>query len=328
MAGKIFEIKCNSGHVATIAAVADAESIILLSETANTEDTQQTSVRLYVQQQAVQTTLDRLQTLLAGEASSLILLTEVDLRVDNNQSNNSDETDSGKSTREELFRKTSEATQCSFEFVVFTLLATIVVTIGIAENNTAVVIGAMVIAPLLGPNLGLALGAALGDKELIKSAIITNATGFFLSISVAFLVALIWPPNTESQELLSRTIVGPSTAVLALASGAAAALSLTSRMAGALVGVMVAAALLPPAVVMAMMGALSNWSLALNAGLLLVINVSAINISAQLVFMLQGVRPRTWLANREAQETRAINIAVWVFMLLACLTSLSYLVEI
>lgn len=325
MAGKVFEINCGVGHSATITALTDAQSILLLSEAINPQDEERTSIRLFVQQSEVQTMLDRLQVMLATDKDSIILVTAVDVLVDTDQPEAASKANSSSATREELFEQVSDATQYSLEFVIFALLATIVATIGIAENNSAVVIGAMVIAPLLGPNLGLALGASLGDKELIRSAIITNAIGLLLTIATAYCIALVWPPNTESQELLSRTIVGPSTAILALASGAAAALSLTSRMASALVGVMVAVALLPPAVVMAMMGALSNWPLAINAGLLLVINFAAINISAQLVFVIQGVRPRTWLAKREAKETRSINVTIWILMLLICFTALTYL---
>jgi uncharacterized hydrophobic protein (TIGR00341 family) len=326
MSGKIFEIKCRTGYIVTARALTESQDIEFLSESVDPENNQYSTLRLFVQQRAVQTTLDRLQSILPSESDSLILMCPVDVFLEPGHHEVEETGEQDISTREELFKQIKNASKCDLEFIVFALLATIVATIGIAENNSAVVIGAMVIAPLLGPNLGLALGSALGDKELIRLALITNAIGLFLTMAVAYGLALIWPPNTGSHELLLRTIVGPSTAVLALASGAAAALSITSRAASVLVGVMVAVALLPPAVVLAMMSATNNWSLAANAGLLLIINVSAVNISAQLVFILKGVRPRTWLAKREAKETIWINIVVWILMLFACFTALGYLV--
>lgn len=278
-------------------------------------DEEHVSVRLFVKDHNIQSTLDRLQTSLPTEADAVILMTPVDARI--GAENELLESDDGQdlATREELFMEISKGTECDQNFIVLALLATVVAAIGISEDNTAVVIGAMVIAPLLGPNLGLALGAALGDKDLIKSAILTNAVGVGLTIGAAALLSLVWPPSLSSNELLSRTVVQPASVVLALASGIAAVMSLTTRLANVLVGVMVAVALVPPATVFGMMIGTQCWPLAGGAALLLVVNVAAVNLSAQLVFLLRGVRPRTWLAKREAREAIWVNIAVWIMLL-------------
>lgn len=125
--------------------------------------------------------------------------------------------------------------------------------IGLIESNVAVVIGAMVIAPLLGPNLAFGLGTALGDASLMRKSALTNSVGILLAIALSVLIGLFTLFDVSSPELIPRTQVGLDSIALALASGAAAALSLTTGLSSVLVGVMVAVALLPPAVTFGLM---------------------------------------------------------------------------
>ena len=94
-----------------------------------------------------------------------------------------------------------------------------------------------------------------------------------------------------SPELAGRTNVGLDSVALALASGAAAALSLTTGLSSVMVGVMVAVALLPPAVTLGLMLGHGEGSLAAGAGLLLAINVVCINLASKVVFFIKGIRP-------------------------------------
>jgi uncharacterized hydrophobic protein (TIGR00341 family) len=270
---------------------------------------------MFVEIDHVQPTLDRIQSILPASSEPLILLSDIEARV-GDESLVESEFEHLLATREELFSNISKGTKLDRNFIILAVLATIVASIGISDNNVAVVIGAMVIAPLLGPNLGLALGSVLGAKELIKSAIITNDVGLTITIAISALIAMIWAPNMASNERLSRTQVQSSSIILALASGIAAVVSLTSCLPNALVGVMVAVALAPPATVFGMMPGTGYWTLASNAGLLLLINVVAVNFSAQLVFLIRGIRPRTWLAKRAAKQSVYINIATWSLLLI------------
>jgi len=101
----------------------------------------------------------------------------------------------------------------------------------------------MVIAPLLGPNIALALAATLGETPLIWTSLRTNLAGLGLALGLSLIIGLIFPADLNSQELISRTFVGIDSVVLALASGAAAVLSLTTGLSSVLVGVMVAVAI-------------------------------------------------------------------------------------
>jgi uncharacterized membrane protein len=104
-------------------------------------------------------------------------------------------------------------------------------------------------------------------------------------------------------------------AVLAMASGAAAVLSLTSGLPSVLVGVMVAVALLPPAATMGLMLGAGQMELAYGAAFLLAVNIVAVNLSAKLGFLIQGIKPRTWLEKEKAHQSMVSYILIWVVTL-------------
>ncbi|MGF1612701.1 MAG: TIGR00341 family protein [Gammaproteobacteria bacterium] len=187
--------------------------------------------------------------------------------------------------------------------------------IGLIENNVAVVIGAMVIAPLLGPNLALSLGTALGDIPLTRKAAKTLLAGILLAVFLSGAVGIIWPADLSSPELMSRTEAGLDSVALALASGAAAALSLTTGLSSVLVGVMVAVALLPPAATLALMLGHGNTELAIGATLLLAINIVCVNLSSKVVFFVKGIRPRAWREKERSKRAMAVYLSGWLVSL-------------
>jgi uncharacterized hydrophobic protein (TIGR00341 family) len=182
----------------------------------------------------------------------------------------------------------------------------------------------MVIAPLLGPNIAFALGTSLGDSELVFNALATLVTGIILAIAVAYITGLIWPAQNITQELFLRTDINYAGTLIALASGAAASLSLVTGLSSVLVGVMVAVALMPPAVTIGLMLSDKSYDYALGAAMLLAVNIVSINLSAKLVFLLKGIQPRTWIEARKARQSRTLYVPVWI-TLLALLIAMIYL---
>jgi len=185
------------------------------------------------------------------------------------------------SLREELYQKVSNDCQLNWDFIILTVLSSIVAAIGLNGDSVAIVIAAMVIAPLLGPILAFALAAALGDLSLMKKATKTALTGLLVGFGFAYALTFFMPVNVESFEMVSRTVIGPAIIALALASGAAAALSLSTGISSALVGVMVAVALLPPSVASALFLGAGEYDKAIGAALLLGLNVVCAILSAQ-----------------------------------------------
>jgi len=231
----------------------------------------------------------------------------------------------GAASREEIHEEVTRNSKLDSTYLVLTFLSAIVAAIGLLNNSVAVVIGAMVIAPLLGPNLAFALGTALGDRQLMFRAAGTNAAGIALTILLGVVIALLWTGGFKAPELVSRTEVGYDGIALALASGAAAVLSLVTGLSSALVGVMVAVALMPPAVAIGIMLGAGNPEGALGAAVLLGVNIVCVNLAAQTVFVAKGIRPRTWWEQKASAASLRINFVMWLVLLMALVAAIYWL---
>ena len=276
-------------------------------------------IRLILGDEKRQEVMDALQGALGNSAKAKIVVLGAEAvlpRVDTNGDNPSAKVAAGTTTREELYNSIEASARLNGTYLILVVLSTIVVAIGLLADNVAVVIGAMVIAPLLGPNIALALAAALGDTELIWQALKTGAVGLIVASVLSVLIGKMWHLNFDSQELLARTDVGLDSVALALASGAAAVLSLSTGLPSVLVGVMVAVALLPPTATMGLMLGAGKFKLAAGAGLLLAVNVVAVNLSAKVTFLARGIKPRTGQEKQKARQSMTTYIVFWVVSLL------------
>ena len=281
-----------------------------------------------------QTLLDKLQMALSTTANWRIIILPVEATLPTLKEDQAD-TDKAKQkkvtgglSREELGNQIGKGAELDQNFVLLVTLSAIVAAIGLLEDNIAVVIGAMVIAPLLGPNLALAFATAIGDAEMIGKAVITNIAGVSLTLLLSTGIGLIFAKDLNSAELMSRTQVDFDSIAVALASGAAAALSLTTGLSATLVGVMVAVALLPPATALGIMLGWGQFNLAVQAALLLAVNVVCLNLSAQIVFRAKGIGPRTWFAAEKAKRSSRINLAIWSMLLLVLTAIILYRADI
>lgn len=230
----------------------------------------------------------------------------------------------GGQTREEIYNEVWAQARIDRNFVVFVVLSTVVAALGMMSDSPAVVVGAMVIAPLLGPNLALAAGVALGDGRLIGRAAAANAAGVVIALAVSLVLGLTWPHELDSGELLTRADVGFEGIAIALASGAAAALSLVTGLSSALVGVMVAVALLPPTSAIGLFLGGGDMEHALGATLLLAVNIVCVSLAAQIVMMTRGIRPRTFYEKKKAHRATIISATVWLSLLAALILLLWY----
>ena len=224
-------------------------------------------------------------------------------------------------SREEVYANISDTAQLSRVYAVLVVLSAVVAGIGLSRDNTAAVIGAMVVAPLLGPNMALALGMVLGDGPLVRRALVANAVGLVLGFAAAALLGLTLDVDPAVPEIASRTQVSIWDLLLALCAGAAGALSYTTGVPTYLTGVMVAVALLPPAVASGMLFSQGQLTGALAALLLAASNVTALTLAAMLTFLWRGMRPRNWWQEERARRSARAGVAIFLvlFALLAIL---------
>ncbi|MEX2602080.1 MAG: TIGR00341 family protein, partial [Balneolaceae bacterium] len=217
-------------------------------------------------------------------------------------------------SREELYTKISDAVVLSKIYMAMVVLSTIVAALGILRDNTAVVIGAMVIAPLLGPNVGLALSTTLADFKLAWTSLKTNVAGLLVALLISIVIGFLMGIDIDVYQIASRTEVHLSDISLALASGAAGVLAYTVGMSAAVIGVMVAVALLPPLVTAGLLIGDMQFELAFYAFLLLLTNIICVNLAAVSTFLLQGVRPRTWYETAKANRINRVALTLWIFL--------------
>jgi len=312
---KYVEIVAVAGSADTVLAIADHNDAFDL-RVGEVGDDGMRAMRMLVADDKIQSVLDSLQKILGAEPSSRVVVLPVEISLPEASEKERKEEDSATEAREALYSEVEKDSRLDLNFAILVVLSTIVAAIGLIENNVAVVIGAMVIAPLLGPNIAFGLGTALGDISLMRKSALTTSVGIAMAVSLSFVIALFWPFDVSSPELSARTNVGLDSIALALASGAAAALSLTTGLSSVLVGVMVAVALLPPAVALGIMLGLGDVNLASGAGLLLAINVVCVNLAIKVVFFLKGIRPRTWWEKKKAKNSMVIYILMWLLTLI------------
>lgn len=218
-------------------------------------------------------------------------------------------------SREEVYANIADNAKLHRHYLSLVVLAAIVAGVGLAKDNTAAVIGAMVVAPLLGPNMAIALGIVLGDLLLVRRALAAAGAGFALTVVFAVFLGLALEPDPATRELASRTVVSVWDVALALAAGCAGALAFTSGAPTYLTGVMVAVALLPPAVAAGMLLAVQEWVAAAQALLLAATNVTSITLAAILTFAWRGMRPRHFWLEERARTSARTGIAVFIALL-------------
>ena len=314
---RIIEVITDHGHVDTLRGIAAQQEIIDIWVGHNDEDGR-CSTRLLVRPEKQQAVIDALQSLLSTAENTRLLVLPVEATLPRLEEDNPEEEKQNTVTRsrEELYQKIVTGAKLDSNFMYMVIMSTIVAAIGLLEDNVAVVIGAMVIAPLLGPNMALAFATTLGEGKLLWLALKANIAGLFTALALSILIGFIWPLNFDSHELMIRTDVGMDGIVLALVSGAAAVLALTAGLSNSLVGVMVAVAILPPTATVGLMLGSGNYQYALGAALLLAVNIVCVNLSSNITFLLKGVKPRTWYEKKKAKQSKIILIAFWFVVLI------------
>lgn len=313
---RIIEVITDQGHVDTLRGIAEQQETVDVW-VGHTDEDGRCSTRMLVCPEKQQAVIDAVQALLATADNTRLLVLPVEATLPRIEEVNVEEEKrkSVSRSREELYQNIVAGAKLDSNFVYMVIMSTIVAAIGLLEDNVAVVIGAMVIAPLLGPNIALSFATSLGEGKLLWSALKSNIIGMFVALILSVLIGLLWPLNFASHELMARTDVGMDGVVLALVSGAAAVLSLTSGLSSALVGVMVAVAILPPTATLGLMLGAGNFQYALGAGLLLAVNIVCVNLASNLVFLAKGIKPRTWYEQKKAKQSMIVFVVFWLIIL-------------
>ncbi|MEL6911082.1 MAG: TIGR00341 family protein [Cyanobacteria bacterium J06631_6] len=177
----------------------------------------------------------------------------------------------------------------TFSFHFMLVLSAIISTLGLLANSVAIIIGAMIIAPLMGPIIGMAFAIAMGNRKLLRRSSLTLLKGVLLTVIASWLTASIIGLESVDSEILSRTNPTLIDFGIAMAAGLAGAFTQTRRsIADAIPGVAIAVALVPPLSVIGIGLGLGEQAIAIGAFLLFSTNLICIVFFGSLVFLFQS----------------------------------------
>jgi uncharacterized hydrophobic protein (TIGR00271 family) len=193
---------------------------------------------------------------------------------------------------EALQKRMDSLSTLSADFLVLLSGATLIATLGLFQNSPAVIIGAMIIAPLMRPMVGLSLGTLTGDSRLIIRAAITLSVGTLLAMGIAASMAMLFRSLELTPEILSRTnptLLDLGVAVFAGAIGAYC--QADAKLSDSLAGVAISVALVPPLSVVGIGICFGSPSVFTGALLLYATNLIGITVAGAVVFLLKGFIP-------------------------------------
>ena len=215
-----------------------------------------------------------------------------------------------------IYQRLHRAARPSADFFVMILLSAVIAILGLLLNSTAVIIGAMLVAPLMSPVLSMSMSLVQGNLRLLGTATESTLKGAAMAIAVSAAITVISPLQLPTAEILSRTRPTLLDLVVALAAGAAAGYAVSREdVSAALPGVAIAVALVPPLGVVGYGVASQQPRIGGGAALLFVANLSAILLAAALIFLLLGFRPTR--AERQRRLQRGLLVSLAAMLLIA-----------
>lgn len=212
------------------------------------------------------------------------------------------------------------AAQPNRDFFVMIGISAAIAALGLVLNSPAVIIGAMLVAPLMSAIIAVALGIVQGDPRLLANGLSASARGMGLAVLVSLLIGIPVGHGEFTAEMIARTRPGILDLGVALASGVAGAWALCrERVSASLPGVAIAVALVPPLSTAGLSLAMGRTDAALGALLLFATNFVAIVAAGGLVFLLLGFGPTVEATEERAVLKQGVRLAA---ALLALLTAI------
>ncbi|MZP30404.1 TIGR00341 family protein [Heliobacterium undosum] len=188
-----------------------------------------------------------------------------------------------------IYDANTRAARADGFFYLMVCLSGTVATLGLLTNSAAVIIGAMLLAPLMNPIVAGALAMTIGDTQMLRRSAVAELSGVILAVVLSTFITLISPTRELTPEILARTQPTLFDLLIAFASGAAGAYTLAYRPeSSALPGVAIATALMPPLCVVGIGFASYDYSVVWGGFLLFLANLIAINLASFIVFRLAG----------------------------------------
>ena len=321
---RLVQVMVPAGKREAVRSALDEEGIdyALADETSGREYTAVVSFPLPTE--AVEPVLERLREVgLERDAYTVVLDAETVISRQYEELERRYEEDEGTSeeriAREEVAARVEEVAPAWGIYIALTVISTVVATAGLLLNSPAIIVGSMIIAPIIGPAMETSVGTVIDDTDMFRRGVRLQVLGTVIAVGGAAVFASavryanVVPPGTEVfgiTEVRSRLAPGVLSLPIALGAGAAAAFSLSSGVSTALVGALIAAAVVPP---IAVVGIGLAWGAPLTvvgAGMLVVVNFFSINFAALSVLWYEGYRPADFFRLQEVRRETLKRIGV------------------
>lgn len=338
---RLVQVSVPKGKEETVRAVLEDNDIEYVVTAETTDRTYDSLISFPLPINAVEPILDELRDAGINDKDAYTVVLDVEAVISEDffelqeryETNGADEV---QIAREELLTKAQELSPGTSTYIVMTIFSAVVATAGLLLDSPAIIVGAMVIAPLMGPAISASVGTVIDNQKLFSRGIRLQLAGIGLSVVSATLFSLLVknayfiPPGLDITTITSiRSRLTPDflELVVALAAGAAAAVSLTAGVSTALVGALIAAAVVPP---IAIVGIGIAWGLpmvVLGASILVLVNMVSINLSALAVLWVSGYRPEQWFSRNRAHSATIKRIgvlALGILLLSAFLGGVTY----
>jgi len=208
-------------------------------------------------------------------------------------------------------------------YLVLIISSCAIATFGLLANSAAVIIGAMVIAPLMLPIRGLALAALIGDIKMFREATLALTVGSVMAIAMSWLIGVAVGLEVYGSEIMARSQPNLLDLGIAVAAGAVSAYAIAEpRVSNTLAGTAIAVALMPPVCTIGLGLAQLNTSLSVGATLLYLTNLLGITLACMVVFVLIGYIPL-----HQGRRALTIAFALTGLLVIPLAVSFSRLVE-
>lgn len=214
----------------------------------------------------------------------------------------------------EILKKVRDSTRFSFSFITLLIGSSIVCTLGLLLNSTAVVIGGMIISPLMWPLMQTSIGVSYGRTTYIRRALIVLVVATLIALVTSVLITFVSPIKIVNSEILSRTNPTLIDIVIALVAGGVAALAITQpKISESLAGVAIATSLMPPLCVSGIGMALMLTKVFWGGLLLYFTNIVSIIFVSVIVFIWLGLKTR----EEDGFQKRALGLTAFILLIIA-----------
>lgn len=222
--------------------------------------------------------------------------------------------------REQIMWDATTNAGIDLDYIVLIVISAMLASLGLLLNSTAVIIGAMLVAPLMSPLNAFGVGLSTARLDLTRRSAVAVIVGLVIASLVGVFMGVIVPLETPTTEMMSRVSPTLLDAFVALASGVVGSYATARKdIPAALAGVAIAAALVPPICTFGLQLAFGEWQWALGALLLFLTNIICIAVIATGMFVWLGLRPQNL---SETSLRQYISLVIFVLLALPLVLSL------